>query len=122
MARIRLTKQNKELEYAINAVRDPFTSDELHSKVKDKNIGVATIYRFLKEQVSNHKIHHYQCNRKSLYSKSKLSHCHFTCEKCKSIIHFNVKDITSLKSQLPGNPCHIQIDVTGICNKCKLKE
>ncbi|MEK6910965.1 MAG: transcriptional repressor [Nanoarchaeota archaeon] len=98
-----------------------FTGEDLFKKIKIKNpeIGIATIYRFLKELRNKREIHHYLCNRKTLYSLSKKNHCHFICEKCGKTEHIDIDKIDFLKNNISGEICHFQIDITGICDKCK---
>lgn len=93
-----------------------FSAEELHQHVP--TIGIATIYRFLNKSVKNGELHAYQCNRKFIYSSSKKNHSHFLCEKCAEVKHINLNKLDFLNSQIKGKVCHIQIDITGICEKC----
>lgn len=115
--RIRKTKQESQLENELKKFNSLFTAEDFHKSCK--SIGIATVYRFLKTQVLEHKLHTYICNRRTLYSKKPVHHCHFTCENCKSVTHFNIKELGELQKQIPGETCHIQLEVSGICFKCK---
>ncbi|MBI4173488.1 MAG: transcriptional repressor, partial [Candidatus Aenigmarchaeota archaeon] len=77
----RQTRQKKVLEREMQAMDSFFTAEDLHHKVRrrDPRIGIATVYRFLK---SDRNIHPYVCDRKTLYSSSSNSHCHFVCKGC----------------------------------------
>ena len=117
----RQTKQKEVLDEVIKKFDSFFTAEELLTKVnkKDLKIGIATVYRFLKELVSKSQIHSYICNRKTIYSLENNSHCHFTCEKCGKVEHIKVDSLDFLKDKIEGSICHFQIDVSGICSSCR---
>ncbi len=123
MKESRQTKQKNILEKKLKEQTKLFNAEELHNEVKkeDKNIGIATVYRFLKENLKKHSIHSYDCNRKKIYSLKTNNHCHFKCEKCGKTEHFDIKEVNFLKEKLKGDICNFQIDVNGICEECKLK-
>ena len=116
---MRNTKQKKIIEECIMKMSSFFTVEELFQKVNkyDLKIGIATIYRYLRSLKNKRKIHSYLCNRKTVYSIDNKSHCHYVCQKCGKIKHFDVRTIDFLK--IKESICHFQIDVYGICNKCK---
>jgi len=118
--KIRLTKQKVVIEKELINFKTFFTADDLLQKIKakDKKIGIATIYRFLKDKTIKNEIHSYYCDRKQIYSTTKNNHCHFICSKCGKTTHFNIKDLDFMKGSIQGKICHFQIDLTGICNKC----
>jgi len=118
---MRQTKQKKLIEEEVKKLDSFFTAEDLHSIVKqrDNNIGIATIYRFLRDLKSKEKLHSYLCNRKTIYSKDKNNHCYFICQKCGKIKHFDVDSIDFLK--IKESICHFQIDVHGTCKKCLKK-
>lgn len=117
----RLTKQKELLQEEINKINSFFTAEELLNKVnkKNKKIGIATIYRFLKNLTKKGKLHSYLCDRKTIYSIHKKSHCHFICEKCGKTEHIEIKNIDFIKNKIKNTICHFQIDISGICEKCK---
>jgi len=117
----RNTKQKEIIQKEITKLTSFFTAEELLGKVnkKDSKIGIATIYRFLKEAQNKGAIHSYTCNRKTIYSTKKNSHCHFTCEKCGKIKHIDIQSLDFIKNKIKGSICHFQIDVSGVCEKCK---
>lgn len=103
-----------------------FNAEEFYSilKKKDSKIGLATIYRFLKEMKKENKIIPYICQRRTLYSKTKKNHCHFICEKTGKIIHFNIESIdflNEIKSKIPGTITSFQLEIRGVCDKHKFK-
>jgi len=117
----RITRQKRLIENKLNEIDKLFTAEELLSEVRkeDKNVGIATVYRFLKDRARKEHIHSYECNRRKIYSAKTDNHCHFICEKCHKIEHFNVSKVEFLKGKIKGDICHFQIDVYGICEKCK---
>ncbi len=116
----RETRQKEILSKELAKISSFFTAEEIHAKVrkKDSKIGIATVYRFLKDLRKKSQVHTYTCNRRVLYSKEKNSHCHFTCQKCHKITHFNLDKIDFLKNKL-GDVCHFQLDIEGTCQDCK---
>ena len=119
----RLTKQKQLLEEEITKYGSFFNAEDLLQKAGRRNpkLGLATIYRYLNDQVTLGKLHSYTCNRRALYSTSKKNHCHFHCEKCGEIKHISLQRLDFLKQSIEGELCHFQIDVAGICTKCLTK-
>jgi len=111
----RNTKQKEIIKEEIKKIKDFFTAENLYDIVKVKNpeIGLATIYRFLKELRKESKVHIYSCNGKNLYSKTKKSHCHFICEDTGKVIHFDIDSLDFLKNKIPGSISSFQIEVRG---------
>src|SRR3989344_4568997 len=116
----RATQQKQVIEQELVSFNSFFNAEELYHKVSKKNpkIGIATVYRFLSDVADNGEIHSFLCNRKTIYSNSKKNHCHFTCERCNERKHIDIKKLDFLDSQIEGELCHFQIDVTGVCKKC----
>jgi Fe2+ or Zn2+ uptake regulation protein len=116
----RKTKQKELMQSEISTFKSLFTADELFDKIKKKDdtIGIATVYRFLKDLRKKKELHSYVCDRKMVYSQDTNNHCHFICQKCDRITHFDIDKIDFLKTKIKGNICHFQIDVNGICDEC----
>ena len=116
----RRTKQKELIQSEILNFDSFFTADDLYDKIKEKdhNIGIATVYRFLKNLRRKKELHSYICNRKMIYSRDKNNHCHFICQRCNKIIHFSIDKIDFLKTKINGDICHFQIDVYGYCKGC----
>lgn len=116
----RETQQKRIIESEVNKMSSFFTGEDLFKKVHKLNnqIGLATVYRFLKNLREKKLIHAFTCEKKLIYSKDTKSHCHFICEKCNKTVHIDIKDIKSLKKSLSGEICHFQIDIYGVCEKC----
>ncbi|GIU69374.1 MAG: hypothetical protein KatS3mg002_0610 [Candidatus Woesearchaeota archaeon] len=118
----RKTKQKELLEKELISIKDFFNAEELYKKVKEKGIGIATIYRFLNMKVKNRELHKYFCEGRTIYSMSLNNHCHYTCQLCGRKEHIIIRDITPIKKNINGTICHFQIDVTGICGVCLKKK
>jgi Fur family ferric uptake transcriptional regulator len=116
----RKTKQKELIQAEISTFTSLFTADELFDKIrkKDGTIGIATIYRLLKDLRKKKELHSYVCERRMIYSREKNNHCHFICQKCDRVTHFTIDKIDFLKTKIKGDVCHFQIDVHGICEKC----
>ncbi|MDP3734355.1 MAG: transcriptional repressor [Nanoarchaeota archaeon] len=119
----RLTSQKTLLQQELDHSTTLFDAEELYAKAVKKNsaIGIATVYRFLRECVDAGKLHSYSCDRKTIYSTSKNNHSHFRCEKCASVHHIDIKKLDFLPVNLRNMVCHVQIDITGICISCQAK-
>lgn len=120
----RNTKQKELLEKEMSTFNSFFTAEDLFKKSSkiDQNIGIATVYRFLNEKV-NKEIYSYVCDRRTLYSRKKNSHCHFTCEKTGKVTHFELNNLDFLKhikSKIPGKINSFQLEVKGVCEDCKI--
>lgn len=104
----------------LNSINSFFGAQDLYDKVKqkDSHIGMATIYRYLKEASDKAELFSYVCDRRTVYSKGKKSHCHFECENTGKIIHFEVDNIDFLKDKIPGTITSFQLEVKGVCNTC----
>lgn len=120
----RQTEQKKIIEALINHETGFFSAEQIFSlaKKKDTKIGIATIYRFLKERRKKNKLYSYMCDRKMLYSTEKKSHCHYLCEKTGKITHFDIDNLDFLKSikqKIPGSITSFQIEIKGVCKECE---
>lgn len=117
MEKKRNTKQKQIISEEIEKINTIFSAEELLMKVnkRDSKIGIATIYRFLKNYRG---FHSFICDRKKVYGR-KNNHCHFTCQKCGGVQHFEIDKLDFIKGKFEGNVCHFQIDVFGLCKKCQ---
>lgn len=115
----RKTKQKVLINSVINSQKGIFTVDDIHERLKEKNIGIATIYRYMNNLRKSGKIHYYKCGDRFVYSNKKTIHGHFICEKCNQTEHVKIDEIKWLKKY--GDICHVQIEIYGICKNCKLK-
>jgi Fe2+ or Zn2+ uptake regulation protein len=116
----RTTKQKELLQEELEHMNGFFSAEDFHSVALKKmpHLGIATIYRFLNEQIQNQQLHSYYCDKKAVYSNSKNNHCHYICQKCGKIQHIDIKNIDSIRKSIKGTITHFQIDVYGICETC----
>jgi len=119
----RKTKQKELIQQELDKLKTFFSAEELHNKIKKKNskVSIATIYRFLKSLKDNYQLYSYTCDRRTVYSKETKSHCHFTCERTGEVTHFVIDNLDFLKNKIPGKITSFQLEVKGICEKCKRK-
>jgi len=117
----RNTRQKEFISKHMDMIDGFFTAEDLHRRViqDHPDIGIATIYRFLKNQRKEKKVHSYTCNGRLSYSKDQKSHCHFICEETGKVTHFNVDSLDFLKNKIPGTITSFQIEVKGKCNECQ---
>lgn len=113
----RETKQKQSMADAIATQRAFFTAAQLHAIVADE-MGIATVYRYLKNEAKRGKLHAYRCGKSTIYSARKSAHCHFLCTRCKRVEHIAVEEAHFLKDIRAGMACHFQIDIHGTCNAC----
>ena len=120
---MRTTIQKRLLNEEVKKQNTFFNTEDFYNKIliKHPTIGIATIYRFLKQLEEKGEIHSFLCENRKIYSLGKKNHAHFTCEKCNEIKHITVRKVDFLKESIEGEVCHLQIDVAGICKKCLKK-
>lgn len=124
MERKRVTNQKKFLEEAIKQFKGLFTGEEVWNRVRTRNekIGIATVYRFLKEKKKARELHTHICDRRIYFSRNKISHGHFKCEKCGKTREFSINSLNDINGKVSGEICCIHIDVSGICEKCRVRK
>ena len=117
----RQTKQKQAIHETVKKMHKTFTASQLAQVVQsiDSSISRATTYRYLANARKTGELHSFHCGSERIYSLEQKNHCHFMCEECSSVQHITLNDLTSIQKDLPGELCHIQIDVTGVCKKCK---
>src|SRR3989344_5282600 len=120
---MRTTIQKRLLNEEVKKQNTFFNAEDIYNKIliRHPTIGIATVYRFLKQLEEKGEIHSFLCENKKIYSLGKKNHAHFTCEKCNEIKHITVRKVDFLKESIEGEVCHLQIDMAGICKKCLKK-
>lgn len=115
MVESRQTRQKRILDEESKKFTKNFNAEDLLERVskKDKKIGIATIYRYLKELRKNNQIYSYTCEGKTIYSNSKKTHCHFIDEVSGEVIHFDIDSLDFLKGKIKGEINSISIEVKG---------
>ena len=117
MVQSRNTRQKEIVSLIISNLSGFFTAEDIliQTQQKEKKIGIATIYRILKELKENNTLYSYKCNGRTIYSNSQKSHCHFHCTKTGKSFHFEIENLDFLKDNIPGSIESIQIEVKGVC-------
>ncbi|HLF55141.1 MAG TPA: transcriptional repressor [Candidatus Nanoarchaeia archaeon] len=120
MGRQSRNTRQKELIRSEIEKRKTVTAEELYESVRknDSRIGIATVYRFLRDAKDSGDLYAYECEGKTVYSTAKKDHCHFVCKKCGKIVHFNVHSLDFLKKRIDGSVNQFQISVEGLCRNC----
>ncbi|WP_186430727.1 Fur family transcriptional regulator [Clostridium sp. BSD9I1] len=104
---------------------------ELHEKIKEKNIGLATVYRALKVFKELNIVKEININGTSYYEMKIFSgkplHIHFKCYKCNSIIdidsqnlnfdYLKLNRIIEVENNLEIYDSNIMF--IGLCNRCR---
>lgn len=123
MSMARMTNQKKALHESVQKFTSFFTASDLHAAVvkKDKRLGLATIYRYLNTLENTGALHSFLCNGKKIYSTGKTSHAHYKCEHCGKTQHLRIKNADFLADCIDEEICHFQLELTGVCSKCKKK-
>jgi Fur family ferric uptake transcriptional regulator len=116
----RKTNQNKLIEKEVQKLHSFFDAATLFQLLSKRNekIGIATVYRFLNRLSKAGNIHSFLCGGRKIYSTSRRNHCHFSCEKCGEVKHIELNKIDFINEDLKGSVCHVQIDVSGVCETC----
>lgn len=117
----RKTRQKELLEEEVKTFRGFFSAEDLLKKAsqKDDKMGIATVYRYLKELRKKDLIYSYTCNGKTIYSLENKSHCHFECVETGEIFHFEIDNLDFLKDKIPGEIESVQLEVKGVCKEHK---
>jgi Fur family transcriptional regulator, ferric uptake regulator len=123
MKKSRQTRQRELIQELVDKMNVFFSAEDLFrlAKRRDPKIGVATIYRFLTDLKKRNKIHTYTCDRRTLFSKEKISHCHYVCEKTGKITHFDIDSLDFLKQikdKIPGTISSVSLEIRGTCENC----
>ena len=107
----RQTKQKQLLHELIPTFATFFTAEQFYQRAqeRDSHLGIATVYRFLRDLTTHHHLHSYLCNRRMIYSLQHKSHCHFICQRCTKLTNFNVDTLDFLDKRMRGTICHFQI-------------
>jgi Fe2+ or Zn2+ uptake regulation protein len=115
----RNTRQKRLIKDEIEKISSFFTAEDIFERLENKNIGLATVYRVLKDMRDKKELYSYTCKNRLIYSKEKKSHCHYTCEETGKVIHFDIDSLDFLKDKIPGTINSFQIEVKGICKSCQ---
>ena len=123
MRTTRKTRQKAVLHAEMGQLERLFTPEELHARVRSRlpGVGIATVYRFLKQEAGEGRVHRYRHGRKRVYSAHAKSDAHFICERCGRQKHLDLAAFDfggAMKAEPGARACHFQLDVFGACEKC----
>lgn len=118
--RLRKTAQLQMMQKELEKMKGFFSAYEFHESLIGRNIGIATVYRFLGNLADSGKIHNYNCGTSKVYSTTSKNHTHFRCERCGVISHISVPKLNL--EGIKGQICHLQLDITGVCERCLQKK
>lgn len=97
--------------------------DFIYNDVKKlyPSISLATVYKNIKQMVENELVKEVPLNSKTtLYELKRGEHIHFICKKCLTV--YDVKEpvkAIDFSATIPGVTESVEINLYGICNKCK---
>ncbi len=127
----KFTNQKKIILEELFKTNTHLNSKEMYEKVKDKKIGLATVYRTLNsfnkigivKEINIDGISYYELK---MYSKKPL-HIHFQCTKCNNITDIDDTNITlkylkinkEIENKNNIDIYDVDIMLVGICDKCK---
>lgn len=117
------TTQRSELFAIVMKEKSHFSVDDLHKKIKG-NIGIATLYRFLRLLIDSQIINEYNFGDQTLFElKNTHHHDHIICEKCGTIDEFFFPEIEDLQEKILKQkgftPTSHRHELYGICKKCQ---
>ncbi|QXM05291.1 Fur family transcriptional regulator [Crassaminicella indica] len=128
---IKLTKQRKAIMEVFLNYDEHFKPEEVHALVKNKGIGLATVYRTIEilkihdiiEEITIEKDRYYELK---LFSEKRM-HIHFTCKKCNKIYDYDktemILDLIRLRNftekEYDVDVEDIKIIMKGICQNCR---
>ena len=125
------TMQKKIILRTILDNKTHLNAKEIYEKIKEKNIGLATVYRALRvfnklgivKEISINRISYYEMK---IFSGKPL-HIHFKCYKCNSIIDIDSQSLNvdylklNKKIETENNLEIYDSNITfiGLCSKCR---
>jgi len=128
---VRLTLQRKEILSVFLNTNKHLKPEDVHDSVKDKGIGLATVYRTIEilkdndiiQEVTMENIRYYELK---LYGE-KCLHIHFKCDNCGAMFDcdniklgikmIELRDLTESLCNVEAK--NVTVTMNGICNKCK---
>ncbi|SHJ29588.1 Fur family transcriptional regulator [Parasporobacterium paucivorans] len=130
---IRNTKQKEYILLELISSSTHLTAEQIHQRVKERKIGLATIYRNLKlfeslgivKEIPSGGTSYYELK---LFARKPL-HIHFKCLKCNCMTDMDDSEITmeyvrlnqKVEKKLGAEVMDADITLLGICSACKAK-
>lgn len=124
-------KQSKQREMVLDiflSYEGHLTTQELYDlvRLKDKEIGVATVYRAMKVICDSglaSEIDVGDGNKRYEHKYNHPHHDHLICTKCGKLIEFNNPKIEQIQmdvcKEMDFQPCEHRLQIYGICKKCR---
>ncbi len=122
--RKRNTKQKSVVYQVVKDSHDHPTAEKVYERAKRelKTISLGTVYRILKELVSEGKIGEIIVNKQSRFDGNTSYHHHFICKSCGKIVDVKVPlcRYASSKVEEKGYTVEdIEYYFYGLCNRCR---
>ncbi|MBU3160731.1 transcriptional repressor [Clostridium frigoris] len=127
----KFTMQKKIILKTILDNKTHLNAKEIYKRIKEKNIGLATIYRVLKvfnelgivKEININRINYYEMK---IFSGNPL-HIHFKCYKCNNIVDIDSQSLNidylklNEKIEIDNNLEIYDSNITfiGLCSKCR---
>lgn len=127
-------KFTKQMEYILKTLIKSdihLNAEEIYRRVKDRDVGLATVYRSLKKFKELNIVKEINVNGMNYYEMKIFSgkplHIHFKCTSCNSIIDIDSKDLNldylKLNNKLEKENELLVFDsdimLIGLCKKCR---
>lgn len=123
---MRFSRQREVIkEIVVNSMEHP-TADLVYQKAKAliPNISLGTVYRNLGQLVESDIIKSHTLNGVVCYDGNITNHHHFICDHCheiSDIVYENQAIIKDLEKISLGIITDFQLDIYGLCNKCRVQ-
>lgn len=127
----RMTKQRKLILEQFFTTKGHLTAEDIYNRLKNFNIGIATVYRNVKiftsmgiiKEIVVDGVSHYELK---IYSKKPL-HLHFQCLNCNDIIDIDERKVAieyiklnrAIENINDLEIYDVNIMLVGLCNKCR---
>lgn len=125
------TKQKRIILLELINANTHLSAKEIYEKVKNTNVGLATVYRTMKAFKETGIVKELHINGVNYYEMKIFSgkplHIHFKCSKCNSIIDIDSKDLNleyiklnkMVEEEKDLEVNDVNIMLLGVCSKCK---
>lgn len=124
--KLKNTAQRQALFSLIMKEKEHFTLENIQKKIQG-NIGIATLYRFLRLMIDSHLINEYHFSEKTVFETAPSKHHdHLICTKCTKIVEFLSSEIENAQKKIAQESGFLfkyhKHELYGLCPKCQKKE